>query len=223
MLLSTWIDGPVSLPIDGKFFYENGDQVLNYQVVIVDGAYYFVGDYNAITTNATYFMSEALLAGTGLDAGYYTFAADGTMTVADGICNGRYYEDGALAGLYQVVVVDGVAYFVGDGYNVVVDSMLYVTDAMAGNTGFAAGYYTFDANGAMTAANGIINDKVYVDGVLQAAYQVVVVDGEYYFISDYNKIAKNTVLYLGARFANAAGLAEGYYAFDANGVMTAAQ
>jgi hypothetical protein len=59
--------------------------------------------------------------------------------------------------------------------------------------------------------------------VLQAAYQVVVVDGEYYFISDYNKIAKNTVLYLGARFADAAGLAEGYYAFDANGVMTAAQ
>ena len=43
---------------------------------------------------------------------------------------------------------------------------------------------------------------------------------DYYFINDYDKVAKSTVLYLKDKWVAEYGLQEGLYWFDAEGVMT---
>jgi hypothetical protein len=45
-------------------------------------------------------------------------------------------------------------------------------------------------------------------------------DGNYYFISDYSKLAKNCTLYLGEKFVSNIGLPAGYYSFDAQGKLS---
>jgi hypothetical protein len=42
-------------------------------------------------------------------------------------------------------------------------------------------------------------------------------NGDYYFISDNNKLATNTTMYLSAKFVEGTPLTEGYYSFDADG------
>ena len=74
--------------------------------------------------------------------------------------------------------------------------------------------------------NGVVDDRVYINGVLQKAFQLVEVDGDFYFINDgNNRIAKNITLYLsekyvvGKTFSDGSTLSAGYYYFDNNGKM----
>ena len=97
---------------------------------------------------------------------------------------------------------------------------------MADGTPIPAGIYEFDADGKMILKHGIIDDCIYINGVLQKAFQLVEFEGSFYFINDGNhKIAKNTKLYLsekfvsGKCFADGTAIPAGMYEFDAEGKM----
>ena len=87
------------------------------------------------------------------------------------------------------------------------------------------GYYDFDADGKMIILDGPVGDYFYVNGIRQKAYQLVEYKGDYYFINDSHKLAKNVTLYLSKRFvegktfADGSSISVGYYTFDADGKM----
>ena len=73
--------------------------------------------------------------------------------------------------------------------------------------------------------NGVVGDYLYIDDVKQVRYQLVEFEGDYYFINDGDKVAKNTKLYLSERFvegktfADGTAIQPGLYEFDADGKM----
>ena len=60
-------------------------------------------------------------------------------------------------------------------------------------------------------------DYLYINNVMQKAYNIVKYDGHTYFVYDGHKIAKNCRLYLTEKFASAAGVPVGYYEFNDQG------
>ena len=70
----------------------------------------------------------------------------------------------------------------------------------------------------MLVRNGVYGDYFYLNNVRQEAYQLIQFEGNYYFITDGHKVAKNCSVYLGSS-ATKAGLTPGYYDFDTDGRM----
>ena len=90
------------------------------------------------------------------------------------------------------------------------------------------GMYEFGADGKMIvpeAKNGVVGDYLYISDVRQTCYKLVEFEGNYYFINDGNKIARNGALYLNEKFVagfvleNGDPLLPGLYHFDAEGKM----
>ena len=87
----------------------------------------------------------------------------------------------------------------------------------ANGTAIPAGYYEFDDDGKMIIKHGVYGDYLYIYGVMQKAYQLVEFDGDYYFINDGHKIARDVKLFLtqkfveGKTFADGSALGIGYY------------
>ena len=214
-------DGKVVIkngPVDGRF-YIDGVQQKAYQLVEWDGNYYFISDSNKLAMNTTLYLSAKFVAGTKFTEGYYTFDADGKIVIKNGIVDGKYYIDGVLQKAYRMVMIDGDYYFISDSHKLAVNTTLYLGEKFTSMVGLPEGYYTFDSTGKMVVKDGIVDGKYYINGVLQKAYQVVEIDGGYYFISDSHKLAKNCTLYLSEKFTSMVGLPEGNYTFDENGKM----
>ncbi len=123
----------------------------------------------------------------------------------------------------------------------------------ADGTPIPVGSYTFDANGKMIipelpeapevpdvpdvpvepeepetpdeTKNGVYGDYLYINDVKQVRYKLVEFDGDFYFINDGDRIARNVSLYLGASFVEGKTFADGTpvpvgkYQFDTNGKM----
>ena len=89
----------------------------------------------------------------------------------------------------------------------------------ADGTPLKVGYYEFDENSKMIINNGVVGDYFYKNNVRLNAYQLVEFDGNYYFINDSHKLAKNKRIYLSQRFIEGIDLKVGYYNFDENGKM----
>ena len=87
------------------------------------------------------------------------------------------------------------------------------------------GYYDFDADGKMVIKNGPVGDYFYKNGIRQNCYQLVEFEGNYYFINDSHKLAKNVTLYMseqfisGKTYPDGTPMQVGYYDFDADGKM----
>jgi hypothetical protein len=204
--------------IMGRFYYKDAVMVKAYKVIEHEGYYYFIYDGNCFATDCALFVSAQFLTGTNLTPGYYTFDSKGRLSgTVTGLYDGKYFIDGVQQNAYQVVSYGGNYYFISDGNRLAVNTTMYLTDKFVGSFGLKADYYCFDANGVMTPQLGIMNGKFYRNGVLQKAYQVVEYNGDYYFISDNNKLATNTTMYLSAKFVEGTPLTEGYYSFDADG------
>ena len=123
----------------------------------------------------------------------------------------------------QLVEFEGDYYFINDYNKLLKNATISLSEKFTGPFGIPAGRYTFDADGKMILNHGVVGDYLYINGVLQRAYQLVEFEGSYYFVNDYNKLLKNKRIYLSERFVGGVTLPDGsmlqadYYSFDANG------
>ena len=205
-------NGPI-----GEHFYIDGVMQKAYQVVEYEGNYYFINDGHMLAKNCTLYLGEQFVAGTDLKAGKYTFDADGKIVIKNGPVGEHFYIDGVMQKAYQVVEYEGNYYFINDGHMLAKNCTLYLSEQFVAGTGLKAGKYTFEADGKIVIKNGPVDGHFYIDGVMQKAYQIVKYEGNYYFISDGHKLAKNCTLYLGEKFVVGTGLKAGKYTFDADG------
>ena len=123
--------------------------------------------------------------------------------------------------------IDGKTYLFGrDGYMKKGIARFY--DASSGGGALATGnfiYYDCGTNGEAVLFTGVLEDRLYKDGIQIKNYQLVGIGEDYYFVNDGYKIAKNIRLYLGESYVSGKYLADGraltagYYEFDADGKM----
>ena len=147
----------------------------------------------------------------------YDCGTDGKAQPYNGVYENNLYIDGVRQLAYQLIKLDNDYYFISDGHKIAKNCSVYLGGS-ATKAGLTPGYYDFDADGKMIIRNGVYGDYFYRDNVRQEAYQLISYEGNYYFISDGHKIAKNCSVYLGGS-ATKAGLTPGYYDFDADGKM----
>ena len=231
--VATLLSGPYN-----NFFYIEGIQVDTYKLIKYEGDYYYVSDGRKLAMNTRVYLNK-VLEGTGLPAGYYEFDADGKMIletekpdeeVKHGVIDGYLYINGEKQLAYQLVEFEGNFYYVSDGNKLAANTRVYLNKAVEGKTfsdgtPIQKGYYEFDAEGKMILKNGPIDGFFYKNGVKQLAYQLVEFEGNFYYISDGHKLARNTTLYLnkaleGFTYADGTPMQKGNYEFDAEGRMT---
>ena len=208
------------------YFYVDGKQIRTYQLVQdKEGNFYFVSDGRKVAKNCKVYLTEAFVSGktfadgTPLTVGKYEFDADGKMIIKQGPVGDFFYVNGMQQKSYKLVEFEGHYYFI-DKYNKLAkNTTVYLTETFTAQYGLAVGRYEFDADGKMIIKHGPIGDYFYLNGVQQRAYKLVEFEGHYYFIDKYNKLAKNTTVYLTETFTAQYGLAAGKYEFDADGKM----
>ncbi len=148
-----------------------------------------------------------------------------------GIKDNHFYKDDVMQKAYQLVEFNGDFYFIGDRHQIVKNKTVYLNEARingltyADGTPIAPGYYNFDENGKMIMREGIIGNSIYKNNTLLKAYQLVEVDGDFYFIGDRHEIVKNKRIYLnearinGLTYADGTPITPGYYNVDENGKL----
>ncbi len=191
-------------------FVQDGVQVKAYQLVEFNGDYYFITDGHMIAKNTTVYLGASAQK-VGLEPGNYEFDAEGKMVIRNGVIGDYLYINNVRQEAYQLVQYEGDYYFVSDGHKVAKNTTVYL-GASAENAGLQPGSYDFDADGKMVIRNGVVGDYLYINNVRQEAYQLVEYEGDYYFVSDGHKLARNTTIYLGNSAINA-GFEPGNYQF----------
>ena len=207
-------NGPV-----GDYFYINDVRQNAYQLVEFEDNYYFIYDGHKIAKNCTLYLTAEFVEGTGLKAGKYDFDADGKLVIKNGPVGDYFYINGVMQKAYQLVNYEGDYYYISDAHKIAKNCTLYLTEQFIGDTGFTPGKYDFDADGKMVIKNGPVGDYFYINNVRQNAYQVVEYEGNYYFISDGHKIAKNRKLYVLDVYLVKYGIPAATYTFDSTGKM----
>ena len=211
--------------IKGDYFYINGVKQKAYQLVEFEGNFYFINDSHKLAKNKRIYLSERFVNGftyadgTPLKVGYYEFDAEGKMIINNGVVGDYFYINGVRQNAYQLIEFEGNYYFINDSHKVAKNKRLYMSAKFVEGTDLKVGYYEFDADGKMILKNGPDGDYFYINGVRQNAYQLVEFEGNYYFINDSHKLAKNKRLYMSQRFVEGTDLKVGYYEFDADGKM----
>ena len=190
-----------------------------------EGSYYFINDYNKLAKNTSIYLSEKFTSAYGLPAAQYTFDADGKMVIKHGIIGDYLYLDGVMQRAYQLIEFEGSYYFINDYNKLAKNTSIYLSEKFTSAYGLPAAQYTFDADGKMVIKHGVVGDYLYINHIMQRAYQLIEFEGSYYFINDYNKLARNATIYLSERFVkdktfvDGSALGIGYYTFDADGKM----
>ena len=220
------------------YFHIDGIRQQRYQLVQdVDGNFYFISDGNKIVKNIRLYLGDnyvngkVLPDGRAIVPGYYQFDAEGKLVVEpmkNGLIDDYLYINDVKQTRYKFVEYDGNFYFVNDGDKVAKNTRLYLSDTFVNGKvlpdgrAVLPGYYQFDAEGKMVVEpikNGVVGDYLYINDVKQTRYKLVEYDGNFYFINDGDKVAKNTRLYLGANFVTGTPISAGYYRFDDNGKL----
>ena len=242
-------DGKMDIPemkhgIIDDCIYINDVKQLRYQLLEFENNFYFINDGDKIVKNAKMYLSSSFVNGKTfpdgrpIQPGTYYFGADGKMEIPvlkNGVVDGRLYINDILQKAYQLVEFEGNFYFINDSaHNVAKNTKLYLSSTFTNGKFFPdgrpvqPGYYHFDSEGKMIIPekkNGVIDDYLYINDVKQTRYKLVEFEGNMYFISDGDKIAKNVKLYLsetyvnGKTFPDGTAVGVGYYYFGADGKM----
>ena len=135
---------------------------------------------------------------------------------------------------YQLVEFEGSLYFINDGHKIAKNERLYLSEKYVEGMTFPdgrviqPGSYEFDADGKMVIPeyqHGVVGDFLYINDVKQLRYQLVEFEGNFYFINDGDKIARNVKLYLSQKYVEGKELPDGtplsvgVYKFDAEGKL----
>ncbi|MBO5332867.1 MAG: hypothetical protein J6B37_01995 [Clostridia bacterium] len=221
----------------GNNVYKNNIKLKAYQLVEVDGDFYFIGDRHEIIKGRKAYLSEERINGltyadgTPIAVGSYEFDENGKMIMREGIVGNHIYKNNIMLKAYQLVEVDGDFYFIGDRHEIIKGGKAYLSEARingltyADGTPIAVGNYNFDENGKMVILNGVVGNRIYENNVMLKAYQLVEVDGEIYYIGDRHEIIKGRKAYVseerinGLTYADGTPITAGYYEFDENGKM----
>ena len=203
------------------FLYIDGVVQKSYQLVEFEGDYYFINDGNKVAMNKRLYLSDRFVEGSGLVAGYYEFDEEGKMILKDGLQDdGSLWIMGVKQTCYKLIQYNGDWYFINDGHKVAKNARIYLGAQFTEGTPFTPAYYEFDSEGKLIIKNGPQADGFfYVNGVRQNAYQLVNYQGDWYFINDGHKIAKNARIYLGAQFTDGTPFTPAYYEFDSEGKL----
>ena len=224
-------------PYDG-YYYTNGKKAKAYQLILHNETdYYLTFDGMKLAKDTTIYLTADYVAGhtysdgTPLEVGYYTFDSEGKMVIKNGVYDGYLYINNKKVERYALIELDGDFYFVGDYRKVTTNKTMYLTDefvaghTFADGTPMTIGYYDFDADGKMIIKNGVYDGYLYINNKKVERYALVELDGNFYFVGDYRKVATNKTIYLtaeyveGHTFADGTPLTVGYYTFDAEGKM----
>jgi hypothetical protein len=204
--------------------------------------YYEMGKVSMGTGSVVLNGEECVIEASGkvLFTGILTDASGQTLDYVDGVHtyipkNGPigdyFYIDDVKQTRYKLVEFEGNFYFINDGDKLAKNIRLYLSEQFVNGHTFAdgtrvvPGYYQFDTEGKMLVKNGPDGDYFYKNGIRQPRYQMVEFEGNFYFINDGDKLAKNIRLYLnqqfveGFTFADGTPVVAGYYEFDAEGKM----
>ena len=214
-----YIDPDKFTGIKGDYFYWNDVRLKAYQLVEFEGDYYFINDGHKIAKNKRIYLSERFVEGTDLKVGYYDFDAEGKMILLNGPVGDYFYKDNVRLKAYQLVEFEGNYYFINDGHKIAKNKRIYLSERFVEGTDLKVGYYEFDSEGKMVYLNGPVGDYFYKDNVRLKAYQLVEFEGDYYFINDSHKLAKNKRIYLSERFVEGTDLKVGWYNFDSDGKL----
>ena len=237
-----------------KFLFENGRLTSGVWVTTSAGTRYWYGpgyyrDSSSALTSArpyeidgkTYLFNRNGYMQTGITkftsgdgAFYYDCGSDGVAVLYTGPYGGLFYRDGQSIRAYQLVEHKGNFYYITDGNKLAVNTTVNLSAARVAGMTFpdgrpiSAGSYQFDAEGKMVipeAKNGVIGDHLYINDVMQTCYKLVEYNGDFYFITDGHKIARNTTVYLnaakvtGKTFPNGEAIPVGRYEFNSEGKM----
>ena len=227
----------------GDFLYVNDVRQTCYKLVEYGGALYFINDGHRIARGVRIYLGTAYVSGKTfpdgrvIPVGYYEFDADGKMivpTLKHGVVGDFLYVNDVKQTRYQLAEFEGNYYFINDGDKIAKNGKLYLSERFVAGMTFAdgrpiqPGTYEFGADGKMIVPevkHGVVGNFLYINDVKQLAYQLVELNGDYYFVSDSYMVAKNQRVYLSDRFVNGktfpdgAPIPAGYYEFNADGKM----
>ncbi len=208
---------------DGKTYYTVNGKLKSGWVSLEDGWYYFnpsgfAGlDGNRVADNGVAFV---FVNGRVTDGTWVTTSAGTRYWYGPG-----YYRDSSIdVHSAKPFEIDGKTYlFSRDGY--MQTGIVHFMKSYSGTTSDNV-YYDCGRDGVATLLTGAYQDAFYIDGIKQKAYKLVKDnEGNLYFISDGNKIAKNTTVHLSAQrvagmtFPDGRSIPAGSYRFDAEGKM----
>ena len=208
-------------PNEDGYFYLDGVRQSCYQLIRYEGFYYFISDGHRYARNCTLYLGAQFVQGTDLKPGYYFFGPEGRMDVKNGPDeDGYFYLDGVRQSCYQLIRYEGFYYFISDGHRYAKDCTLYLSDRFVAGTELAVGYYSFGPDGRLDIKNGPNQDGYfYVDGVKQQAYQMIKYKGDYYFVYNGNRLARNVFMDISGEYLEGTDLRHWYYEFDEEGRM----
>lgn len=204
-----------------------------YGLVNVDGNFYYVDDGAKIIKNKSKYLTTTndltLSNGSLIPHSTFEFDADGKMILKNGIIDGKYYINGvAVPAYYGLVEWEGNFYYINDGGRIITNKTKYIQTTngltFADGTPIPRQSFDFDADGKMILKNGVVDGKVYVNGVaLPAYYGLVNVDGDFYYVNDGGRIVVSQNKYLtktnDLTFADGTAIPHKYFDFDADGKM----
>ena len=185
-----------------------------------DDYYYIDSGCTAVTGNYEITRTNQLLM-----PGFYQFGHDGKMInppiYNDGPNrNGYFYLNGLKQKCYKLIGFNDEYYFINDNDKYARNIVIYLGGAFVSGTGLNPGFYYFDSEGKLSIKNGPNEDGYfYLNGVRQSCYQLIEYNGNYYFINDAHKYAKDRTIYLGAEYLTETALPVGLYYFDVTGKM----
>ncbi len=211
------LNGPV-----GDYFYIDGVRQKAYQLLEWGGAWYFVAENHKIVKNVTRNLTAANIQGTIFTKpGYYYFDEQGRLFDRNGPQpDDTFYINNAKQKAYKLCEYNGDYYYVAEYNKICRNQERNITDAALAGTPFKAGKFSFDADGKMLPKNGPQSDGYfYVNNVKQTAYKLCQFEGDYYYVCEYHKYAKDAYRYLSADLLKGTGFSPAYYHFDSEGKL----
>ena len=200
-------------------YYDTTPSARSSMPKVIDGKTYLFNRFGIMATGITMSFTREHDNVTGANFVYYDCGEDGVATLYNGVYEDYLYIEGVRQKAYTLHLVNGNYYYVYEANKIAKNVSLKFSEAKLEGTGLKAGYYEFDENGIMKLKNGVYNDYLYINGVIQKAYTLVQYNGNYYYVYDGNKIAKNVTLKFSEAMLEGTGLEAGRYSFDENGIM----
>ena len=164
---------------NGKYFYVVAGKPTQMGIVKIDNDYYYFNTIGQAVTGSKYVSAQ--WTNGYFEAGTYTFDEDGKMILKNGVVDGYYYVNGAIAKGAGVVAYDNGYYYINSSGQVVT-GMKYVSEEKA-NGLLSVGIHDFGADGRIEVKNGIVDGYFYINNELAKGAGVVEYNDGYYYIN----------------------------------------